>query len=253
MGRTGGVEPDVKRSSGFGRLAWGAAIALSTIFGVLAGPKILRDQHELMCGWSSGWQDFAGAFGDCSSYAQKSVPTVVINGPVVPQGPVANKVIYDQTYPVFVAALGETDVGTLKQLLQSDFRLKNAHVCAALENYMPDATKDAPTIVGLLSQFASDGVKCKTFSMDRELTPDAFLLALGFDDATSTCNSNYSSERWAKTVALIDGWIAAKGQSKELAQVVSEKSELLHRGARSALAECVDAGLYEPALLRWAK
>lgn len=63
--------PDGQRQGGgVGNFLWIGMGVLATVFGVLAGPKILADQHELMCGWSSGWQRLAGRFGDCAAYAR---------------------------------------------------------------------------------------------------------------------------------------------------------------------------------------
>lgn len=68
-----------RHGRGVGNLLWGGMLVAATVFGVLAGPKIVADQHELMCGWSSGWQRFAGLFTDCAVYAHAKGPDPIAN------------------------------------------------------------------------------------------------------------------------------------------------------------------------------
>jgi len=232
MGRTGGVEPEGKRSSGFGRLAWGAALVLSTILGVLAGPKILRDQHELMCGWSSGWQSFAGTFGDCGSYAEKSRTTVVINGPVVPQGPVPKKVLYDQNVNQFRLAFWDRDEKFLSHLHQTGFRLEGDEVCSQLDRVMREAKFDADSAgkaTDVLARFADGEVRCEYGNT--KVSGEAYLLKRGIRRNIEGCWSASTSENWTRTIAMIDRWVAAKGKSKDLAGEALNNLQLLKRAA----------------------
>lgn len=52
------------------RLIWSAVLALGAIFALIDIPKIVRDQHELMCdGWPiADLRRLASQLGDCSAY-----------------------------------------------------------------------------------------------------------------------------------------------------------------------------------------
>jgi hypothetical protein len=53
----------------FGTVLWSLFVVAATIFGVLSGPKVVTDSHELMCA-SSSWRPLARRFGDCAAPAK---------------------------------------------------------------------------------------------------------------------------------------------------------------------------------------
>jgi len=208
--------------------------------------------HEMACRGSPGWQRFAGWFGDCGSYAENSRTTVVINGPVVPQGPVPRKVLYDQNLNQFRLALWDKDEKFLNHLHQTGFRLERDEVCSQLDGVLREVNFDAVAAgkaTGTLARFADNGkVRCEDGLPSKSYSVDVYVLKRVIEDSRRRCSSSKNVEQWPKIVAIIDNWISANGKSAELSEEARKYLQALKRAGSAPREDFIKACMVTYAL-----
>lgn len=167
--------------------------------------------HEMACGWSSGWQRFAGWFGDCAGYAQKPSQTVVITGPAVPQGPVPRAVVYNEQLKQYRLARDDGDQEFLNKLYQSGFRLKSNSACNGWDWIAFSSPVDvAVSRAKVELKFSESPVTCSGRAVDAHLLQDLL------DEVNRVCKpvSNLNEASWKSRIAVIDELVSARGPSE---------------------------------------
>lgn len=217
-----------KAGSRITRVFWGALVVLGTVFGVIAGPKILRDQHELMCGWSSGWQRFAGWFGDCAAYAQKP------SGPIAaaPTAPVPRAVLYAQQLANFRTAIFDADDVYLATLRKDGFKLKSESFCAEVAREVREGRVRGKILkerAERMRQFVEGDVRCG----DDAPSIDALILDQIIESKIRSRSIYCHSIDWAEIQDVVEPLKPFASSSKDLAVVANRYLKLFRSAVQS--------------------
>lgn len=163
------------------------ATATATFFGVVAGPKVLLDQHELMCGWSTNWQRFAVWLGDCPSprtndenkavelvkaateRLEMAAEKLTTNAKSIPSRPAIEVVVpYESRLAAFQLALTKDDAGELQKLVTAKFRLKPYDTCQVIGMVIQKAieqNKASELAISIVNSSLDEVPKCPTRSI----------------------------------------------------------------------------------------
>lgn len=222
MGFASGPQPAHGRR-GVVTVVWGLLVVLATVFGVLAGPKIIADQHELMCGGSPLWQGLANRLGDCSRYARQ--PAVV--GSPTATGPQPRLMDYQKQLTDFRVAAHDGDANFLKHLSGAGFKLRNDDLCEAAKTLAAekDFDRGRTEVEQLIVASLGSGKPCKAWPF-LEVRPDhemmslqRFVLEVVFSGsgrwARNGCHWAEALARWPLAQSLIEKLNSAQGAAPE--------------------------------------
>jgi hypothetical protein len=155
------------------RLVWGTLGVLATLFGVMAGPKVIVDNHELMCGWSPIWQRLAGLLGDCAPYVQKLRTEIIVVPGSAPAERLPQKEVYARQRKQFLAAAHDRDEQFVGYLKREGFRAREEDTCSIIEDLASGRTV-AASAVDLVMESVPPKFRCQSraiLSDKREAVP----------------------------------------------------------------------------------
>lgn len=186
---------DTSGSGGDGRnerTSWkfvAGAVIFLLVTGVPAAIAWLQG-HEMACGWSPGWQRFAGWFGDCAVYAQK--PTqVIVTGPLAPQ---TKGDLYRFGLKRFRESVDQVDKDEFDKLFAEGWRVQTKDACNILADRSRNAGSITPFLVITLDRFSKERISCDG------LDGPVFILSRG-----PHCWRDFS--KYASMVSAIDAWM----------------------------------------------
>lgn len=238
-----GREPqNLRDQGGYWTFIWGGLVALGTVLSVVAGPKILADQHELMCGWSPNWQRVAGWLGDCERFAKSAKVAVSSkSGALITAGPVPRAVLYRKQLQQFRIAWVDNDRQFIGQLVKSGFRLKDKDACESLDriavyNRDLDKASGGTMMDGLLAATEGD-LRCT--GGDNRLSGDAYALS-AFLERTACWNKS-RVDSFELVANSIDQWISLKGKSPDLKKVANSLLSNIRVAKEAGYAKYIEA------------